>query len=87
MGILFMTRVGAAMIETMSESYFFKSITEKNDDEISFFRNTGPLSFVIAPLLATPILFLVPSFEYLFFILGAILFLGFFISLRLKDIK
>ena len=56
--ILFATRVGAATIEVMSESYFFKVINEKNADEISFFRNTFPLSYVIAPLIAVPILFL-----------------------------
>ena len=85
--ILFATRVGAATIEVMSESYFFKVINEKNADEISFFRNTFPLSYVIAPLIAVPILFFIPSFEYLFFVLGAILLVGFFITLRLQDVK
>jgi MFS family permease len=85
--VLFATRVGAATIEIMSESYFFKSVTEKNDDEISFFRNTGPLSFLIAPLCATVLLFFLPSFKYLFFILGAVMFMGAYLSLRLKDVK
>jgi len=85
--ILFGTRVGAATIEIMSESYFFKKVGEKNADEISFFRNTYPLSYVIAPLVAIPVLFFVPSFKYLFFVLSAILLLGFFISLRLRDVK
>lgn len=86
--VLFMTRVGAATIEVMSESYFFKVINKKEcPDEISFFRNTLPVSYVIAPLLAVPILFLVPSFEYLFFVLGAVLLMGFFITLRLQDVK
>ena len=74
--ILFTTRIGAAIIEIMSESYFFKSVTERNDDEISFFRNTGPLSFLIAPLCATGLLFVLPSFKYLFFVLGAVMFIG-----------
>ena len=86
-GILFMTRVGAATIEVMSESYFFKSINEEDDDEISFFRNTMPLSFIIAPLLAVPILMFVPSFKYLFVVLSAILLAGVFIALRLRDVK
>ncbi len=85
--VLFMTRVGAATIEIMSESYFFKYITKKNADEMSFFKNTGPLSYVIAPILAIPTLYFVPSFEYLFYILGIVLLLGFFIALRLKDVK
>lgn len=85
--ILFLTRVGAAIIEVMSETYFFKSINEENIAAISFFRNTTPLAFVIAPLCAIPVILLVPSFEYLFFVLGAILLCGFLISLRLRDVK
>jgi len=85
--VLFGTRVGAATIEVMAESYFFKAVSEKNPDEISFFRNTYPLSFVIGPLVATPTLLLVPSFKYLFFVLGVITLFGLYLSLRLKDIK
>jgi MFS family permease len=85
--VLFGTRVGAATIEIMAESYFFKKVGERNADEISFFRNTYPLSFVIAPAIAIPVLLFVPSFKYLFLVLSAILLAGFFLSLRLKDVK
>jgi len=85
--ILFGTRVGAATIEIMSESYFFKNVHEENADAISFFRNNYPLAYILAPLLAIPILILIPSFQYIFYILGAILLIGFFITIRLKDVK
>ena len=85
--VFFGTRMGASIIEVMAESYFFKEVSERNPDEISFFRNTYPLSFVIAPLVAIPVLLIVPSFKYLFFVLGAITLLGFLITLRLKDVK
>ncbi len=85
--VFFGTRMGASIIEVMAESYFFKEVSERNPDEISFFRNTYPLSFVIAPLVAIPVLLLVPSFKYLFFVLGAITLLGLLITLRLKDVK
>ncbi len=85
--VLLLTRVGAATIETMSESYFFKYIDPENADAISFFRNTTPLSFILGPALAIPILLYVPSFEYIFFVLGAILMIGFWITLRLRDVK
>ena len=84
---LFCTRVGAASAEAMAESYFFKVVSEENSDTISFFRNTSPLSYIIAPLLAIPVLFYIPSFQYLFYVLGAILLFGFFVSLRLKDVR
>jgi len=86
-GVLFATRVGAATVEIMSESYFFKSVSEEHPDTISFFRNTGPMSFIIAPLVAIPILLFVPSFSYLFFALSAVLLVGLYITLRIKDVK
>ena len=85
--ILFGTRFGAATIEVMSESYFFKEVGERNADEISFFRNTYPLSFIIAPLVAIPVLLLVPSFKFIFFVLGIIMLMGLLVTLRLRDIK
>lgn len=85
--ILFGTRVGAAMIEVMSESYFFKAVTDRNADEISFFRNTYPLSYIIGPLIAIPFLLIVPEFKYIFLVLVGILLIGLSISLRLKDVK
>lgn len=85
--VLFLSRIGAATIDIMSESYFFKNINETDVDEIAFFRNTGPLSFIIGPALATVCLLFIPNFSYLFFILGAILMIGLLISFRLRDIK
>jgi MFS family permease len=51
--ILFMTRVGASFAEITTESYFFKHVNSSNADFISFFRITRPLSYIIAPAVAT----------------------------------
>jgi len=85
--ILFGTRVGAATIEVMSESYFFKKVKSEEIEEVNFFRNTTPVSYIIAPIIAIPTLLLIPSFQYLFYILGAIMLIGLLISLKLKDKK
>lgn len=85
--VLFGTRMGAATIEVMNESYFFKNITKANADEIIFFRNASLFSYIIAPLLAILVLFSTPSFKYLFFVLGAIMLIGLLTVLRLKDVK
>ena len=74
------------MISVLTDSYFFKVVTEENADLISFYRNTSPVSYIIAPLIAIPVLIYVPSFKYIFFVLGAIVLSGFFVSLRLKDV-
>lgn len=83
--ILFMTRVGAASIEVMSDSYFFRIVNEEHADEITFFRNTTPLSYIIAPLSAIVVLTLTPSFKFIFFILGVVLLLGAYLALRLQN--
>ncbi len=85
--ILFATRVGAATVEIMSENYFFKSVDEEHVNILSLFRSTTPLSFIVAPLLAIPVLFFAPSFKYIFLVLGVIMLYGFLVSLRLKDVK
>lgn len=85
--VLFGTRIGAAIIEVMSEGYFFKEIKEKNADEVSFFRNTYPMSYLLAPIVAIPTLMLTPSLKYLFFVVVIFLIIGFAITLRIKDIK
>ncbi len=85
--ILFATRLGAATVEIMNESYFFKLVHEENVDEVAFFRSTQPISYLTAPLLATLVLFFTPSFEYIFFVLAAVILFGLFITLRLRDVK
>ena len=84
--VLFLTRVGAAMIEVMSETYFFKKIDGKSSSVLSFFRITRPVAYVIAPLVATGVLAFVP-YQYSFIALGAVLAWGLRYSLTLGDTK
>lgn len=84
--ILFLTRVGASFVEISSESYFFKQVDKEKTDVISFFRITRPVSFIVAPVLATIILQFVP-FQYIFIFIGGIMVLGTRYSLNLKDTK
>lgn len=86
--ILFMTRVGAAIIEAMSEIYFFRIVDSEDADEIAFFKNIYPLSFVIAPAVGSLVLFLMKdNLSLLFPILSALLLVGFMITLKLKDVR
>jgi MFS family permease len=82
---LFTTRIGAAIIEVMSDVYFFKHIRKENDEFVSIYRNTGPAAYVLAPLIAFISFSFIPSFNFIFIILGAIMLGGFFLSLRLRD--
>ncbi len=82
--VLFMTRVGAAIVEIMSEIYFFKKITDANADILSIFRDTTPAAFIISPIIATILLLSIP-FNYLFVVLGIVVICGLYFGLSLKD--
>jgi MFS family permease len=84
--VLFLTRVGASMIESMTEIYFFKKITDRNTNIISVFRNTIPVAYTIAPIIASVLLFRLP-YQALFVILGFICWMGIFLSLRIHDTR
>ncbi|MEK9168050.1 MAG: MFS transporter [Patescibacteria group bacterium] len=83
---LFITRIGASIVEVMNDTYFFKQINASDADIISFFRNTRPLAYSIAPLIATVVLF-VTDYRFLFLTLGAIMLSGLYFSLQLKDTR
>jgi MFS family permease len=81
--VLFATRVGAAIVETVSEIYFFTHVREEDAYLLSFFRDMHPLSYIIAPLLGT--LFLsIFDFKYLFLALGIFVLSGLYYITRLK---
>ncbi len=82
--ILFMTRVGASMVELMSESYFFKKIDDKNLNMMSLFRMIRPVTYVIFPALASVLLYFI-EIKYLFLILGIFMLYGIKHSLSIKD--
>lgn len=83
--IIFITRIGAAMIEVGSESYFFKHADTDDSDIISAFRMLFPIAYIIAPFLATLLLFAVPL-NYIFLALGGVLITGVLFSAQLTDI-
>lgn len=84
--ILFISRIGASIIEVMTESYFFKKVHHDDTGSIGFFRNTYPFAYILAPLLAIPILKF-SSLWVLFIILGVICFLGIPVVTKLQGTR
>lgn len=84
--ILFISRIGASFVEISSESYFFKHVNQSKTDFISFFRISRPISFIMAPIIATVALQFI-SFQYVFVIIGLTMIIGTYYSLALKDTK
>jgi len=81
--ILLMTRLGATLIETTSEVYFFTHIKEEEAYLLGIFRDMKPISFIVAPLIATSVFFFLP-FKFIFVVLGIIILSGLYYVPRLK---
>jgi MFS family permease len=83
---MFMTRVGAILVETTTESYFFKHTKGTDSNIISFFRITRPLSFVVGALFGSLALLYFP-FSFLFILIGFLMIPGLFFTMALMDTK
>lgn len=83
-GILFVTRIGASMVELMGEAYFFKKIDSTDISMVSFYRMVRPITYLIFPALASGLLIFI-EIKYLFLILGILMLYGIKYSLAIKD--
>jgi len=81
--IMFMTRMGASIIETTSEVYFFTHVKEEDTYLLSIFRDMSPVAYIIAPLIST-LIFIVLPLKFLFAILGVIILSGLYYIPHLK---
>lgn len=84
--VLFMTRVGASMVEIMTETHLFKRIDSKDLSIISIFRISRPIAYILGAISGTFFLQVV-SFQMIFFILGGIVIYGLRYSLAIRDTK
>lgn len=85
-GILFISRVGASIVEITSDSYFFKQVNQDKTNIISFYRIARPLSFIVAPVVATLSFQFLPI-QYVFIIIGAVMIIGTKYSLSIEDTR
>ncbi|MBP6911787.1 MAG: MFS transporter [Candidatus Pacebacteria bacterium] len=84
--ILFCTRIGAAMVEVMSETYFFKIIGEQEPGLISLFRSISPLAYIVGMSVAI-ILLPIGGYTVLYSILALLLMIGALVSRYIHDTK
>ncbi|MEK7134756.1 MAG: MFS transporter [Patescibacteria group bacterium] len=79
---LFVTRIGASLVEIMNETYFFKHIESADTNILSLYKTTRPFSYLLAPALGVITLLLVP-YKFIFLVLAAVVALGALVALRL----
>jgi len=85
-GALFATRVGVALIEIMTETYFFKQIDGNDTSILSIFHMLRPLAYAVGPFTAGLFL-LVFDIQYLWLVLGGLMLIGVFHSYALVDTR
>lgn len=84
--LMFISRVGASLVEVTTESYFFKQVKGSDISVISLFRIMRPLATFVGALLGTLTLVFLPL-QFMFYVLGAIMATGTFATLILVDTK
>ncbi len=82
---LFITRIGAASVEIMIETYFFKTIDAKDPNMLGFFRLTRSISFFIAPLITAIVLLFTKDQSFVFLTLGLLCLVAIVPAWRLRD--
>ncbi len=70
--VLITSRIGSALIESMTEGHFFRRVSERDINSVSIFRGIWPLADLIAPIIGSIIL-LFGNYQLLFFITGGII--------------
>ncbi len=87
LAVLVVSRIGAALIESMTEGHFFRRVSEKDVNSISVFRGIWPVANLVAPIIASGILLF--GSQQLFFVLigGFIAIAGSITTLLIKDFR
>jgi len=84
--LLFVSRIGAALVEAMRESYFFKNVCAKDVEKINIFRTTIPIGYLFGSLLSLVVLIFLPM-SYIFPITAIILCSAFPFLAIIKDTR
>lgn len=78
--LLFATRIGAATIEVSGDAYFFKHIKPENEEFVGVYRSASPIAYIIGPFSAFIVFLFIPSFNFIYIILGTLMLAGIYLS-------
>jgi len=84
--ILFITRIGAALLEILSDTYFYKKVDGRDVDIIDFYRTANPLSHIFAFSICALLLRFFPL-KSVFVLLFLILLTGLYPAFLLNNNK
>jgi MFS family permease len=84
--LLFISRIGAALVESMRESYFFKNVSNKDVDKINIFRTAIPFGYLIGSSISLIVLIFLPI-SYIFLATAVFICSAFPFLAIMKDTK
>jgi MFS family permease len=84
--VLFLSRVGASLVEVTTESAFFKHINAEHTHFIGVFRSMRSVGFIIAPIFGGIALLFSP-YSFMFILLGIVVSFGLFPARLIRDTK
>jgi hypothetical protein len=82
--ILLLTRIGAAIIQILRDSYFYKRIDANDVDLIDFFRTSYSFAYIFAAILSTFVLLIFPL-KAIFILIAAVVFSALIPAFQLED--
>ena len=84
-GVLFITRIGAAILEVVSDTAFFRRVKPEEINLIDFFRVSRPLAYIAGPVVGSLLLTQL-SLSSLFPILAVIMLSGLYFTAHLRKV-
>ncbi len=82
--VLFSSRAGAAMIEILRDSYFYKRIDAHDVDLINIFRASSPVAYILGAITSTVLLIFCPL-ESVFILVAIVVFSALYPAFKLED--
>lgn len=84
--MLLLTRIGAATVEVMRDTYFYKKVGPRDIELIDFYRTTRSLAYIIGmPIFGLLLIF--SPLNYVFIVLGGVIMVGIVPIFQLKDTR
>lgn len=82
--LLFLSRVGAAMIEVLRDSYFYKRIDAHDVDLINVFRTASSVAYISGAILSAVLLLVFPL-KAIFILVAIVVFSALYPAFKLED--
>ena len=85
--ILIVSRIGASLVEAMTETHFFRRVSEADASTVGIFRMARPVAALVGPILGS-VLLTVSGYSTLFIFTALLIaVLGISSALKIKDFK